>query len=128
MTKDEKRAYDRQRYLRKRGDILKQVAEYKRTHRDAAYAIIKRWGREHRYNYLDLEHYKWEDVEGYDGWTTNVEVHHRREGIGYTRAQLIEQGQYYNCRADELICLTKAEHTRLHHEIDKFFNRNNKEK
>ena len=75
--------------------------------------------------YLDTEHWKWEDVEGYDGFTKNVHVHHKREAIGYTREQLIEQGQYYNCRADELICCTNEEHKRIHVEIDKFFGRGN---
>ena len=39
--------------------------------------------------------------------------HHRRETI-FSKADLIEIGEYYNRPACELIFLTKSEHTRLH--------------
>ena len=132
----EKRHEHNVRYGRERYARLKDDPEYKQANHDRS----ARWRaadpervrqsrklsrRKTTYNYLDLDHYKWEDVEGYDGWTINTEVHHRREGIGYSVAQLKEQGQYYNCRADELICVTNAEHKRIHNEIDKFFRRGN---
>lgn len=39
--------------------------------------------------------------------------HHRR-GTIFSRKELIEIGQYYNRPPEELIFLTKAEHTRIH--------------
>ena len=72
-----------------------------------------------RNKYLDLVHWSWEDVEGFDGWTNNTEVHHRWEGLGYSRDELIAMGKYYNLRAAELICLSKSEHRRLHNQIKK---------
>ena len=144
MTEEERKARHREsnkRWYEKNKERCK--ANAKRWHtenRDHKKELMKAWyeenrasalanqrvyNRANRYNYLDTDHYKWEDVEGYDGWTINTEVHHRREGIGYSVAQLKEQGQYYGCRADELICVTHAEHSRIHQEIDKFFHRGN---
>ena len=72
-------------------------------------------------NYLDTEHFKWEDVEGYDGFTVNVSVHHRLELYGYPRKRLKELGWYKNCCPDELICLSHSEHAKLHHLIQRRF-------
>lgn len=57
-------------------------------------------------------------IENYDkaiADTTQVwDCHHRRETI-FSKADLIEIGEYYNRPACELIFLTKIEHIRIHH-------------
>ena len=66
-------------------------------------------------------------IENYDkaiaDTTQTWACHHRDEvkilpsGIEVRRSieELKENGRYYNCPANELIFLTKAEHNRLHH-------------
>ena len=70
-------------------------------------------------------------IENYDkavnDKTQTCHCHHRDEvkvlpsGITVIRSKtdLIENGRYYNCPANELIFLTKAEHNSLHHKGDK---------
>ena len=57
-------------------------------------------------------------IENYDkaiaDYTQTWQCHHRRETI-FSKADLIEIGEYYNRPACELIFLTPLEHNRLHH-------------
>lgn len=65
-------------------------------------------------------------IENYDkaiaDTTQTWDCHHRDEvkilpcgiEVRRSREELIENGRYYNCPANELIFLTKAEHSRLH--------------
>ena len=57
-------------------------------------------------------------IENYDKAVSDTtqlwHCHHRRETI-FSKADLIEIGEYYNRPACELIFLTQLEHIRLHH-------------
>ena len=65
-----------------------------------------------------IENYELAKKDDFKGWS----IHHRDEirtlpsgmTVIRTREELIENGRYYNCPANELIFLTKAEHQRLH--------------
>ena len=111
--------------------IYAAVARHEQAKREAARARHKRWkennretylagkrrySRMHRFNYL-ADGYKWEEVEGFDNWTTNTQVHHRWEGLGYSRKELKAMGKYYNCRPAELLCMSPSEHRKLHIQI-----------
>lgn len=66
-------------------------------------------------------------IENYEKAITDTtqtwECHHRDEvkilpsgiEVRRSREELIENGRYYNCPANELIFLTKEAHRRLHH-------------
>ena len=60
-------------------------------------------------DYENIEKYDKALADNFVGW----HCHHRREAE-FSRKELIALGMYYNRPAEELVFLTRAEHTRLH--------------
>ena len=127
MTKEERKAYRHQYYLAHKEEATAQaldwyhkhvnedLLEHKRTLANEARAD-GRWKR-NQLNYLS-DDFKWEDVEGYDGFTTNVVVHHRLEAWGYSVQRLKELGWYYDCCPYELLCMTQSQHAKFHSNLN----------
>ena len=88
-----------------------------KRNREKHLASQRLWNRSTLYNYLDTRFFKWEQVEGYDGFSVNTHVHHRLEDKGYTRDELKAIGAYYNCCPEDLICMTPSEHTTHHNKL-----------
>lgn len=58
-----------------------------------------------------------EMIEGYERAMNEpgmFEVHHKLEEQGYSKHELIDKDLYYNRPAEELVFLTRLEHSRLH--------------
>jgi len=66
--------------------------------------------------YTLIENYEEALADNFRGWV----IHHKR-GITKSRAQLIEEGLYYDRPASELRFMRRAAHNRLHAEIRKYF-------
>ena len=126
MTEEEKLEHKRavkrecnrrwmERHREQQRECVKRWADAHKEHRKE---VRNKWRRENHLcqdkPYLDPA-FSWEDVEGFDGWSHNIEVHHRLEMFGFSRDELKEQGRYFYCTPDELVCMTNSEHTSLHH-------------
>lgn len=78
----------------------------------------KSWKRYCKDDISKIENYELALADDFKGWC----IHHRDElkvlpsGITVMRTmqELIENGRYYKCPANELIFLTRAEHCKLH--------------
>ena len=131
MTDDEVKAYKRRWYEAHKEEHNARCKRWRQSHIETVRGFRRKWAEKNPekfkeskrktnrkiiYNYL-ADEYKWEDVEGYDGWTVNTVVHHRWEVLGYSVAELKAMGKYYGCRAAELLCMTPSEHQKLHHQI-----------
>ena len=60
-------------------------------------------------DYENIENYEKAKADNFKNW----DCHHRREAE-FSRKELIALDMYYNVSSEELIFLTRAEHTKLH--------------
>lgn len=111
-----KKENDRLGYLRRKQDpkYVQRNKDRLKIWNEANKERKAKFSRERYLNYLDTTMFRWEDVEGFDGWTVNKSVHHRLEMFGFTAEDLKAKGWYYNCTPDELLCLPQGEHLALH--------------
>ena len=71
-------------------------------------------------DYENIENYQKAKNENFKGWQCHhrLETHNsdgERRLVDITRDELLALGMYYGRPAEELIFLTKSEHSRLHH-------------
>ena len=60
-------------------------------------------------DYESIENYYKAKADNFKGW----HCHHRREAE-FSRKELIALGMYYNVSSEELIFMTRSDHTKLH--------------
>ena len=108
--------------------LREQTRKWKQDHKQETHDHFKKWlekqggckirNRRDTINYL-ADGFKWEDVEGYDGWKEHTVVHHKWEDLGYSRKRLKQMGHYYHCEPWELVCMSDREHKIHHHALKK---------
>jgi hypothetical protein len=134
--------YSRQYYQQYKEEIRELNKQYREQHKEEIRELNKQYKEQHReeikeYNKQYMRKYnsmfafcipgEWEQIENYEaakkdnfnGW----QIHHRLEThnsdgerrlTSISKEELIGLDMYYNRPANELIFLTKAEHTKLH--------------
>lgn len=66
-------------------------------------------------DYENIENYDKAKADNFKNWCC-----HHKKGLDTSAAELIKLGMYYNIKADELIFLTKSEHSELHNKGKQF--------
>lgn len=121
--REENKQYQKQ-YREQHRDEIKQ---YKKQHREEYKQHQKQWNRKHIHMFAycipeqieQVENYQFAKKDNFDGWC----IHHRLEThnsdgekrlVNLSKAELKALDMYYNRPANELIFLTKSEHSKLH--------------
>lgn len=134
--------YQKQYYKQYREERIEYIKQYNQQHREKIREYKKQYGQQYRkqhreeYKQWDRKHThmfaycipeEWEQIENYelakkdnfDGW----DIHHRLEThnsdgqrrlVNLSKDELIALDMYYNRPANELVFLTRPEHTKLH--------------
>ena len=125
--REERKQYKKQYNHQHREEYKQYQKQYREQHREQHREEKKQWCRKHisMFAYCipeqieQIENYQFAKKDNFDGWN----IHHRLEThtsdgekrlVNLSKAELIALDMYYNRLANELVFLTKSEHTSLH--------------
>ena len=125
--REEYKQYQKQYREQHREERKQYQKQYREQHREQHREEKKQWCRKHisMFAYCipeqieQIENYQFAKKDNFDGWN----IHHRLEThtsdgekrlVNLSKAELIALDMYYNRPANELVFLTKSEHTSLH--------------
>lgn len=125
--RDEVRQYQQQYYQQHKEEINEQHKQYREQHKEEMKEYHRQYNRKYSQMFAfcipeqieQIENYELAKKDNFDGW----DIHHRLEThnsdgekrlVNISRAELKALDMYYNRPANELVFLTRPEHTKLH--------------